>query len=120
MSASTCVVVRHRASVRVALYREPTGRAYNRRMTTCPGGCTETHDQETASRVGDVDHAASILHDQGGAVVALHRLDLDGVPGPVRVVVDAGPDDALSPAQAGRLADAVDVALVLSAPCPQG
>ncbi len=89
-------------------------------MTTCPGWCTETHDPETEARLGDVDHAACLVHDLGGAFVALHRLDRDGLPGPVRVIVDAGPDEALSPTQAGRLADAVDVALILSAPYPQG
>jgi hypothetical protein len=34
---------------------------------------------ETECPFGDVDHAASILHDLGGAFVALHRLHVGGV-----------------------------------------
>lgn len=53
----------------------------------CPPWCSETHGLHDLA-AGSIDHAASFLHDRGGALVALHRLDVDGVPGNVRVMID--------------------------------
>jgi len=85
-------------------------------MTTppCPPWCTEIHDPETEERFGDADHFAPTLHDPGGAFVALHRLDVDGMPGPVRVMVDRGPDLWLTPERTARFADALTLALIVS------
>jgi hypothetical protein len=74
-------------------------------MTTlnCPAWCCEPHDPADVE-AGSIDHTASLLHDLGGAYVGLHRLDVDGVPGEVRVVCDPGPVAELTPQEARRLA----------------
>lgn len=60
----------------------------------CPAWCRETHSEDEA-RTRSADHVHVTMFESRGAGVYLHRSDVHGEAGPVRVVVNADASDAV-------------------------
>ena len=88
------------------MYTEPNT------MPPCPSWCCEEHGADE-ERTRSADHFRPLLHEIGGTMVALQRLDTDGHAGVMRVVVDADPHVEQSPARAQRLALALLTAVAV-------